>query len=554
MQYFYAIIVAMTAKKTPKLHLEIQKYKGNYYGIIRSSYREGGKVKHTTHGRITGMGLDGLKLVQAALRGDVVLKGSGQEHQVIESKEYGASYVLMEIAKEIGLDKAIYSRSSEQWVRDVLAMVVGRVVYAGSKLGLSNRWADSAIWELSGVEGEVDVNKHCYEAMDKLIKRQEAIQRALARKHLREGSIVLYDITSSYFEGEYEGSEIVEYGYNRDGKKGHEQMVIGLLSTSEGCPVGVEVFRGNTQDGKTVRDKIEEVQKEYGIKEIIFVGDRGMISRANYEKVKGIEGLNIITAMTHREIVELMEREVVEPELFDERDIVEVIDPEDTRIRYCLCKNEKRERKERRTREGLIERTKKALEKISSRKRRSSEQRISAQVGKVLEKTKMGKFVQWCVEDGRLKWSIKEEKIKAEELLDGCYIIKSDVSAKEMCRQEVVASYKRLSLVEQAFRNIKSVRLEVRPVYHKTDERIRCHVFICMLAYYLWWHISKRLEPMIKDSGRGKKRRWTMELVIERLKSIRRQVIVVGGVKCRVVSIPDEEQRRILELLGVKLL
>jgi hypothetical protein len=485
----------MRVKKPLPLHLEIQRHRSNYYGLIRSSFREKGKVKHSTHGRLTGMSLSQLKLVQAAMRGDVVPKDSSEAHRITESKEYGASYAVLELARELGLDKTIYSRPSEPWVKDCLAMIAGRLVYAGSKLALSNRWKDTALWELCGVEGEVDVEKHCYAAMDKLLGRQTAIQKKLAGKHLQNGALVLYDITSSYFEGAYEYSDIVRFGYNRDGKRGHEQMVIGLVTTDAGCPVGVEVFSGNTQDAQTVPDKIAEIQQTYGIEEIIFVGDRGMITSANYNKVKDIKGLNTISALTHREIVKLLRRKVVQFSLFDEKEIVEVIDPEDVKRRYCLCRNPLTAEREEKTRRALIQTTETALEKIAQRKRRTKEDKLAAQVGKILAKTKMGKFVDWKVEDGRLLWSFDEDKIQAEALLDGCYIISGNVSQEAMSKQEIVASYKKLTLVEQAFRNLKSVQLEVRPVFHKTDDRIRSHIFLCMLAYGICYNASSPCSP-----------------------------------------------------------
>ena len=264
-------------------------------------------------------------------------KGSAEDLRILTSKEYGASYALLELAKELGLDRALYSRK-EAWVKDCLAMIVGRIIYAGSKLALSNQWKNTALWELSGVEGKVDVDLHCYLPMDRLLERQGAIQRTLAARHLQDGHLVLYDITSSYFEGAYTQSDIVTFGYNRDGKRGHEQMVIALLCSAEGCPVGVEVFAGNTQDASTVPEKIAQLQRQYGLKEIIFVGDRGMITKTVAEKIKGIEGLHTISALTHRQIVGLLERKVITAELFDEEKIVEVFDPEEPKRRYCLCR------------------------------------------------------------------------------------------------------------------------------------------------------------------------------------------------------------------------
>jgi transposase len=534
-----------------RLHLEIQRHRRNPVGIIRSSFRLEGKVKHSNHGRITGLSLNQLKVLQAAFRGDVVLKGSSEDFQILSSKEYGASYALLELAKQLGLDRALYSRK-EPWVGDCLAMIVGRLVYAGSKLALSNQWKNTALWELCGTEGKVDVEEHCYQAMDRLLERQSAIQRTLASRHLQDGHLVLYDITSSYFEGAYVESDIVICGYNRDGKRGHEQMVIALLCSAEGCPVGVEVFAGNTQDASTVPGKIAQLQSQYGLKEIIFVGDRGMITHAVAQKIKGAEGLHTISALTHRQMVELLGRKVVSPELFDEQKIVEVLDPEDPKRRYCLCRNPKTAQREATTRQRLLERARAQLDKIAGSRRRSSQKRLGARVGRVLERTKMGKFIQWKIVDGRLSWSFDQDKIAAEELFDGCYIVSSDVPQQEMAAAEVVASYKKLGLVEEAFRNLKTVQLEVRPVFHKTDDRIRTHVFLCTLAYYLQWHFKQRLEPLFAADGTHNDRQWTIRNVIERLAAIRREKIVMAGVEFDKVTVPQADQQTILDYLQVR--
>jgi transposase len=239
--------------------------------------------------------------------------------------------------------------------------------------------------------------------------------------------------------------------------------------------------------------------------------------------------------------------------MFDEKHLVEVIDPDNTGQRYCLCRNPKSAERETGTRKALLDATRTALEKISQSKRKGTPEAIGKRVGKVFAKTKMEKFVQWEVKEGCLLWSFKEDKVYAEQLLDGCYIINTDVPAELMDKQEIVASYKKLALVEQAFRNLKTVQLEIRPVYHKTDDRIRCHVFLCMLAYYIQWHMNQRLKPLFQSDGKNKYRRWTFENVIERLKSVRREIVTVEDTNCRVVSTPDEEQKRILDLLKVTL-
>lgn len=519
---------------------------------MRSSFRQGHKIKHTNHGRLTGLALDQLKLIQAAFRGEVVPKDSAQAFHTLNSREYGASYALLQLAKELELDRALYSRN-EPWVQDCLAMIVGRVVYAGSKLALSNQWKNTALWELCGVDGPVDVEAHCYLPMDRLLERQRAVQRTLAAKHLKNGRLVLYDITSTYFEGDYLESQIVLFGYNRDGKKGHEQVVVGLLCNAEGCPVGVEVFAGNTQDASTVVAKIQELRRDYGLKEVTFVGDRGMVTQANAEELKQVEGLHTISALTHRQIVQLVERKVIQAELFDEQRIAEVIDPEQPRQRYCLCRNPQSGARESATRQRLLDRTREALDKIVARKKKGSIEKLSAQVGKILGQCKMGKFVEWQIDEGRLRWHFKEAHIAQEKLFDGCYIVSATVPKEQMNADQVVGTYKNLSVVEQAFRNLKTVSLEIRPVYHKKDDRIRSHVFLCVLAFYLQWHLQQRLQPLFETDGEGKNRQWTVENVIERLMGIRKQRVKVAGVEFDQVTQADQEQQRILNLMKVKL-
>jgi len=540
--------------KPQHYHLEIQQRKDRAYGLIRSSFRQKGKVAHKTVGFLSGLKRDQLLMIQAALQGKTVAVDHPAAVQVTESKEYGASSALLELARQLGLDRLIYSRVSEPWVKNLLAMIVGRVVYAGSKLSLSNRWKDTALWELCGIEGRVAVQDHCYAPMDRLLERQNAIEQGLIEKHLAgQKSLVLYDITSSYMEGEYSGSQLVLFGYNRDGKKGHAQIVFGLVCNAEGCPVAVEVFPGNTRDAATLKAKIDQLRERYGVKEVILVGDRGMITSKNFADLKDQKGLRLISALTHPEIEDLLNRKVVQMGFFDEKQIAEVVDPSDPAIRYCLCRNPESALRETHTRDALMKRTAQALDQIVSRKKRSTPERIGAQVGKILLKTKIGKLLDWTVPDGRLQWKWKEAHVKDEQALDGCYIIRTTVAARDMNKKKVVDTYKQLALVEKAFRNIKTVQLEVRPVHHKRDDRIRAHVLLCVLAYYLQWHLQKSLQPLFEADGTEKNRFWTVENVLERLKSIRRQTVTLAGVPCRIVSQPDADQTQILDLLKIKL-
>ena len=549
------------------LHLEIQSHRANHYGIIRSSFRLNGQVHHTSHGRISGLPLEKLRLLQAAFRGEVVPRAAPDAFQILSSREFGASHALLQLARQLQLHHLLYSRN-EPWVGCALAMIIGRLVHAGSKLALSQQGPNSALWELCGVAGKIDVDKHCYEVMDRLLERQPAIQRALAKKHLQQGQLVLYDITSSYFEGEYAASELVDFGYNRDGKRGHEQMVIGLICNAAGCPVGVEVFAGHTQDASTVPDKIAQIQGEYGLKELIFVGDRGMITQANSQKLQGVAGLQTISALTHRQLVQLLERKVITRELFDERAIAEVIDPDQPRKRYCLCRNPETAKRETQTRQELLELTRQELaaiapgrqpppgapaKKVPARPRKAkapAAEKIGARVGRVLQRYKMGKFVTWSVVAGKLEWQFDQEKIQCEQRFDGCYVIVADVPPEQMAKAEVVASYKKLSFVEQAFRNLKTVQLEVRPVYHKKDERIRAHVFICLLAYYLQWHARQRLQPLFAEDGEGKKRHWTFENVLTHLATIRSERVSSNGVEFELRTTADADHQKIIQLLS----
>ena len=542
-----------------KLHLEIQTSRKSPVGILRTSFRENGKMKHTQHGRITGCSLQQLKLLQLAFRERVVPVDDPQAFKILSSREYGASYSILAIAKHLGLHHALYSRP-QPWVSGALAMIVGRLVYAGSKLSLCNHHPNTCLWELCGIEDPPDVDTQCYEPMDKLLQRQGAIQKTLARRYLDGGHLVLYDITSVYFEGEYKESELVGFGYNRDGKKGHEQIVVGLICTAQGCPVGVEVDAGNTKDETTVIDKVHEIKASYGIEKIVFVGDRGMITHSTIEALKDEEDLQTIGALTHGEMRTLLKEKVITLDLFDERSIHEVSDPAEPTRRYCLCRNPQTAQRESATRQRLLDLTATALAEIAAYKRATTVEKLGARVGKALAKYKMGKFIQWNIDadkekatsrEHRLIWSIDANKVAQEKRFDGCYIVTSDVDKDQMNTMEVVHAYKSLTFVERAFRNLKTVQLEIRPVYHKNDERIRGHVFLCMLAYYLQWHMEQRLAPLFTQDGKGQERRWTFRGVIDCLAQITRNKVTVNGAEFYQNSTPTPEQEEILSLLQV---
>lgn len=549
--------------KEAKIHLEIQTSRKTPVGILRTTFwdKEQKKYRHQQVARIKNKTLNQLRLIQASFRGDVVLAGSPEATINIRSRELGASREILNLAKRLGLHKMIYSRN-EPWVQHLLAMVVGRIIYQDSKLALCNMWENTCLWELCGVDGRPQVQKHCYAPMDELLKRKKSIQQKLANKHLQKNdaeTIILYDITSTYFEGEYEDSELVTYGYNRDRKRGTKQVVIGLICTSEGCPIGVEIFKGNTKDDSTVVDKINEIRETYGIKKCTFVGDRGMLTAKNLEIFKDDEELYTITALTHGNMKELLENKTIQLELFDEKNIVEVNDLQSPEIRYCLCKNPHSAQKETTTRKRLLELSESGLLEVANYKRKCTVEVLGARVGRLLQKYKMGKFINWHVEaskDGesksnehKLVWTLNTEKISREQKLDGCYIIRTNLLPETMNTQEVVESYKALGNIERAFRNMKTVTLEMRPVHHKTDKRIEAHIFICMLSYYVQWHMHKAFEPIYEADGEGSNRCVTFRNIIEDLKSIRSNTMSTNKMEYECPTLPSSKQKNMIALL-----
>jgi transposase len=543
-------------KKTGnRIHLEIQTHRKRPIGVLRTTYYDHGKILHKNIGTLPAdIGLDELKLIQAALQGKTVMKS---DFHVKSGKEYGASRVFLELAKDVGLDRMIYSRTSEQWVRDSLAMIIGRVVYAGSKLALTRTNSFSTLWEQVGVEEEfIDVNAHCYDVMDKLSQRQDIIQQSLVKKHLSDGMLILYDMTSTYFEGEYDDSTLVEFGYNRDKKRGHEQIVIGLLCSGDGCPVMVEVFEGGRKDAETVNGQIERIKNEYGLKNVVFVGDRGMLTQARLKDMEDGKKHSMlkISALTHARMRKLCDdNECVQLSMFDEKQAVEVTLPDNPGMRYALCLNPLRAEKERLTRLSLIEKTKLKLAKIANPKKKTDIATLGIRVGKILSKCKVGKFFDFEIKDDKVEYTVNNGKVADEERFDGHYVIFTDVSADQMKIQEVVDSYRSLVGVEQAFRSLKSPQLELRPVFHWNDARIRCHVFVCMLAYYLLWNFKKRLIALFEEDDAGRKSRYTIRQVIELLKSIQKQSVDFDGIESTFISETNEEQNKVLNLLRIRL-
>lgn len=521
--------------------------------LVRESYREKGKVRHRTLANISQLPPEHIDEIKRFISGEGTVVDLG-EIATENSREYGASFALLKLAGQLKLDKRIYSVRTA-WRENVLAMIVGRIIYQGSKLSLVNAYRDTALWELCGHQPEVrpDVDRDCYQAMDELLSRRKAIQKSLAKRHLKDGCLILYDITNFYLEGEYENSFLAAFGRNKDGKKGHKQIAVGLLTDKSGCPVGVEVFSGNTSDQTTVLEQAEKISGEYGVKSVIFAGDRGMLTPKRIAEVNEL-GYKTITALTHPQINKLLESRVIQMDLFDDTGIEEVRDPDQPEIRYLLCRNPETAQKETATRARLVNKISHELERLKSSGKKRTDNELSSKVGAVMEKYKAGKYFDWKVKVGKLSYSVDEELLEQDRAIDGCYVVRTEVDSETLSKEETVKSYRGLAQVEQAFRNLKTVLLEIRPIYHHLDERMTAHVFICMLAYYIQWHMMELLAPLFENDGQGEDRRWSVETVIERLKSIRIEKCILGKTKVAMVrNRPDSEQKTILDLLGVKM-
>ena len=522
--------------------------------LVRESFRENGKIKHRTISNVSKLPAAQLQALKKSLKG---IKGDFDMADLRHGRsyEFGASYAFMELAKDLNLDKMLFSKRT-QWRDDALAMIVGRLIYQGSKLNLTNVYQDTVLWNLAGHELGMrpDVEKHCYSVMDELLKRKDNIEKKLSRAHLQDGCMVLYDMTNTWLEGKYKDSELVSFGKAKGGKVGYKQIAIGLLTDKNGCPVGVEIFKGSTSDQTTVLGEVKKLSEKYGLKNLIFTGDRGMLTQKRIDEVSEID-YNTITALTHPQIELLLAKNNIQMELFDSRDTVEAIDDSNKKIRYILCKNEYTMKAETETRQALIAKVELELDKKARIKNKRDPIKVAASVGRLFERCRVEKFFEWDIDkDGKLSWSLNEEKVRQDQLLDGCYIIRTDVPAKTLDKDEVVQGYRNLQKVEKAFRNLKTVSIELRPIYHKTDERLKSHIFISALAYYIQWNAIQRLKPLFDQDGKFKDKRWTFGMIIERLKSMRITEVLINGVLIKKeVSMPDEQQQQILDLLGIKL-
>jgi transposase len=472
--------------------------------LLREGYRENGKVKTRTLANLTHWPLSKIERLSRVLR-DEVLGSAGDGLSMLRSLPHGHVAAVLGGARKIGLERLLAgSRAPARQVALVLAMIVARLLDPASKLATARQLdaatATSSIGALLGL-GSV-TEQDLYAALDWLLSQQPRIEQRLAGKHLSDGTLVLYDVSSTYFEGRT--CPLARYGYSRDGRRDRRQIVFGLLCASNGCPVAVEVFEGNAADPTTVASQVEKLRQRFRLSRVVLVGDRGMITDARIETVLKPAGLDWITALRAPAIKAMREQGALQLSLFDERDLAEVTAPEFPGERLVVCRNPLLAGERTRKRQELLAATEAALATITrsvTRKRnplRGADQ-IGLAVGAVLNRYKMAKHFTLTITEDRFAVTRNTQAIEAESRLDGIYVIRTNLPAEQLTAPQVVSSYKALSRVERAFRSIKTVDLEVRPIHHRLADRVRAHLLLCMLAYYLEWHLRDALAPILFD-------------------------------------------------------
>jgi transposase len=471
--------------------------------LLRESYRENGKVRKRTLCNLSDWPTAHIEGLRGVLKGGIVIAPDREAFTVARSLPHGHAALVLGAARKIGLDSMI-GPAGERCRDLVLAMIAARIIDPGSKLAaaraLSPATAASSLGTILDL-GEVDEDE-LYTALDWLGERQPAIETALAKRHLKNGTLVLYDVSSSYMEGSC--CSLAHRGYSRDGRKGTLQIVYGLLCAPDGCPVAIEVFDGNTGDPTTLAVQVRKLKQRFGLDHVVLVGDRGMITQARLTEDIKTAGLDWITALRAPAIKELVKGGALQLSLFDERDMASITSPDFPGERLIVCRNPDLAAERTRKRQDLLAATERDLTRIQAavaRKRNPlrGAAAIALAVGAVIEKHKMRKHFDMDIADTTFTFTRKADAITAEAATDGIYIVRTSLAAEVLDDAATVRSYKSLSQVERAFRCIKTVDLHVRPVHHWLADRVRAHVFLCMLVYYLEWHMRRKLAPLLFD-------------------------------------------------------
>jgi hypothetical protein len=469
--------------------------------LLREAWREGGKVKNRTLANLSHWPPAQIEALRQVLKGNTKLNSQLQgAFEIVRSRPHGHVAAVLAMMRQLQLDQLL--QDEPQRVR-VLALIAQRVLQPASKLAtaraLRSATAHSTLGEELGVE-TVDED-HLYEALDWLLPQQPAIEAALARRHLGEGTLVLYDVSSTYFEGHC--CPLARYGHSRDERRGNPQIVFGMLADAEGCPVAVEVFEGNTADPKTVAVQIAKLRERFALKEVVLVGDRGMLTQARIEQeLRPVAGLEWITALRSGQIQKLVSDGALQLSLFDQTNLAEITHPDYPGERLVVCRNPLLAEERARKREDMLAAAEKKLEVIAAATRRPQRplrepERINYRIGAALGPTKMGKYFHWEITATGLSFERDPERIARDAALDGIYVLRTSLKPERLDAAETVRSYKRLAQVERAFRVLKSLALEIRPIHHRLADRVRAHVLVCLLAYYVEWHMRRALAPLL---------------------------------------------------------
>jgi transposase len=466
--------------------------------LLRESRREGKRVVKKTLLNLTDWPKSVVRGLRRLLAGENLVCVD-DVFAIERSLPHGHVEAVLGCMRQLGFDALLASRPCRE--RDLLlAMIAARVMDPCSKLGTTRLWTETTLARELGV-AHAHVND-LYDALDWLLARQDRIEKKLAGRHLGEGAIAMYDVSNSYYEGRT--CPLAALGKGRDGKRGLPVIAYGLMTDLEGRPLAIQVYPGNTGDPATMPDQVEKLREDFGLSRAVFVGDRGMLTNARIECLREHPGLGWISALRSGEIRKLVESGDIQLTLFDEYDLAEIASPEYPGERLVACFNPPLAEERRRTRDELLAVTEKDLRRIAAEAARRTrkpmpDEEIAAKVGKVIGRYRMAKHFHWSVSRGRLRWERKEDSIEREKQLDGFYVIRTSESRERLSPENVVRHYKALAQVERAFRTLKGVELRVRPIFHRTEDHVRAHVFLCMLAYYVEWHMRRALAPLLFD-------------------------------------------------------
>lgn len=464
--------------------------------LLREARREGKKIVKRTLANLSHWPEEQIEAFRLLLRGERLVPAN-ELFRVERTLPHGHVEAILRMIEKLGLDSVIASKRCRE--RDlILAMIVQRLIRPRSKLANTRLWNDTTLSEALSV-ANVDVDE-LYDALDWLLDRQKHIEKKLASRHLQEGGLVLYDVSSSYYEGHT--CPLARRGHDRDGRKGLPIIVYGVMTDGQGCPVTVQVYPGNTGDPTTVADQVDKLRGRFGLSHVVLVGDRGMLTQARIEELKNHPDLGWISALRSGSIRELMEQGYLQPSLFDRQNIAEIRSPEFPGERLMACYNPLLADQRRRKREDLLAATETKLAglaaEVARRKRkRLGQDQIGVKLGRVIDRYKMAKHFEWTIEDGRFEWHRREESIRAEAELDGIYVVRTSEPKNRLSAEDAVRGYKSLAQVERAFRCMKGIDLRIRPIFHRTEDHVRAHIFLCLLAYHVEWHLRAAWSPLL---------------------------------------------------------